>query len=38
MFFNEEMSGAHDAMVDTRACMRVYFELIDRGNWSEQAA
>lgn len=26
-FFGEELSGAHDAMVDVRACARVYFEL-----------
>lgn len=28
-FFNEELSGAHDALVDTRACARVYYHLID---------
>jgi len=26
-FFGEELSGAHDAMVDVQACRRVYFEL-----------
>lgn len=26
-FFNEELDGAHDAMVDVRACRRVYFHL-----------
>lgn len=26
-FFNEELSGAHDAMVDVNACVRVYFHL-----------
>jgi DNA polymerase-3 subunit epsilon len=26
-FFGEELEGAHDAMVDVRACRRVYFEL-----------
>lgn len=31
-FFNEGLSGAHDALVDTRACMRVYFELKKRGD------
>ncbi len=26
-FFNEDLSGAHDAMVDVRACARLYFQL-----------
>lgn len=26
-FFNEELTGAHDAMVDVRACARVYYAL-----------
>lgn len=26
-FFNEELKGAHDAMVDVSACSRVYFHL-----------
>lgn len=26
-FFNEELTGAHDAMVDVRACARLYFHL-----------
>ena len=26
-FFSEEMIGAHDAMVDVRACARVFFHL-----------
>ncbi len=26
-FFNEELTGAHDALVDLRACMRIYFHL-----------
>ena len=26
-FFGEEFPGAHDAMVDTRACARVYWRL-----------
>jgi DNA polymerase-3 subunit epsilon len=26
-FFNEELDGAHDAMVDVTACQRVYFHL-----------
>lgn len=29
--FGETFDGAHDALVDTRACARVYFELLDRG-------
>lgn len=28
-FFGEEISGAHDALVDTRACARVYYHLLD---------
>lgn len=30
-FFGEEMVGAHDAMVDVRACARVYFHLKSLG-------
>lgn len=30
-FFNEELSGAHDALIDTRACARVYYHLLDSG-------
>lgn len=30
-FFNEEFSGAHDAMVDVDACALVFFEARDRG-------
>lgn len=26
-FFDEELDGAHDAMIDVRACRRVYFHL-----------
>jgi DNA polymerase-3 subunit epsilon len=29
-FFNEELVGAHDALVDARACARVYLELVKR--------
>jgi DNA polymerase-3 subunit epsilon len=29
--FGEELSGAHDALVDTAGCARVYFELVKRG-------
>jgi DNA polymerase-3 subunit epsilon len=29
--FNETFDGAHDAMVDVRACMRVFYELKKRG-------
>lgn len=30
-FFNEELEGAHDALVDTRACSRVYTALKSKG-------
>lgn len=30
-FFNEELEGAHDALVDVRGCSRVYYELLDMG-------
>jgi DNA polymerase-3 subunit epsilon len=30
-FFNEPLEGAHDALVDVRACARVYRELLSRG-------
>lgn len=33
-FFNEELIGAHDALVDVRGCARVYYELIDIGAFS----
>jgi DNA polymerase-3 subunit epsilon len=26
-FFSEELPGAHDALIDARACARVYFHL-----------
>lgn len=26
-FFGEELAGAHDALIDTRACARIYFHL-----------
>lgn len=26
-FFNEELAGAHDALVDVRACARIYFHM-----------
>lgn len=29
-FFGEKLEGAHDALVDTKACARVYFELMRR--------
>jgi DNA polymerase-3 subunit epsilon len=29
-FFAERLEGAHDALVDTNACARVYFELLAR--------
>lgn len=31
-FFDEELVGAHDAMVDVRACARVYLALTSRGS------
>lgn len=30
-FFNEQLEGAHDALVDVRACARVYYEMLDEG-------
>lgn len=30
-FFGEELSGAHSAMVDAEACMRVYFHIVSGG-------
>lgn len=33
-FFNEELEGAHDALVDVRACARVYYEMLDEGVFS----
>lgn len=33
-FFNEKLEGAHDALVDVRACARVYYELLDGGLFS----
>ena len=29
-FFGEKLEGAHDALVDTRACLRVYLEILRR--------
>lgn len=37
-FFGEEMTGAHDAMNDVRACMRIYFRLKEGGGRSVPAA
>lgn len=30
-FFNEEIEGAHDALVDVRACAKVFYHLMDEG-------
>ena len=37
-FFNAEMCGAHNAMVDVRACSRVYHEIMKRRNSLERNA
>lgn len=37
-FFGEELTGAHDAMNDVRACMRIYFRLKEGGGRSVPAA
>lgn len=31
-FFNEELEGAHNAIIDCRACARVLVELVDKGH------
>lgn len=31
-FFNEKLEGAHDALIDVRACKRVYFKLKELEN------
>lgn len=36
-FFGEELTGAHDALVDVRACARIYYELVARGSWKAAA-
>ncbi len=36
-FFNEEIDGAHDAMVDVRACARVYFKMAQMRAQAEAA-
>lgn len=33
-FFDESLEGAHDALVDVRACIRVYFKLKEMGAYS----
>lgn len=35
-FFDESLSGAHDALIDVRAAARVYYEIADRC-WKEAA-
>lgn len=37
-FFNEDLAGAHDAMVDVRACARVFFEIRRRQATESEAA
>ncbi len=34
-FFNEELDGAHDALVDVRACARVFYQLRIEGVFSD---
>ena len=34
-FFGESLEGAHDALVDTRGCARVYYHMLDNGMISE---
>ena len=34
-FFDETMTGAHDALADVRNCARVYYHLIDLGDTNE---
>lgn len=37
-FFNEDLPGAHDALVDSRACARVFFEILRRQRSEELLA
>lgn len=37
-FFDEQLEGSHDAMADTRACMRIFFELRRRQSEAKTAA
>lgn len=37
-FFDEDLEGAHDALVDTRACARVFFEIERRKALEKEAA
>lgn len=36
-FAGQEMSGAHDALSDARACASVYYALLDMGRWEKAA-
>lgn len=36
-YFNEELEGAHDALVDVRACARVYYQMLDDGVFAAAA-
>lgn len=38
MLVGREMVGAHDAMADVRACVELYFKLVDMGAWAREAA
>ncbi len=31
LLFDEDFDNAHDALADTEACMRCFFELVERG-------
>lgn len=37
-FFNEDHSKAHDALADVLACARVFYELLDSGEFEQKAA